>query len=167
MRLRAADISSLTQSAGRIALLFSLRVVMPGVAENESRAMNPFYFALGGLVFAIAIFRRELLIRTESFRIILIVSVGLFFTGLALHLTNPGRNSTSGALLCPLFSLGLYRLCYRVFVMRLKREPRDTFFNWDKGMGADRVFNIVYFVLTAWLWMLTAISMEELAKAGW
>lgn len=129
--------------------------------------MNPFYFAIGGLVFAIAIFKRELLVHKESFRIILIVSVGLFFTGLAIHFTNLGRDSTSGALLCPLISLGLYRLCHRVFFMRLRREPKDTFFNWDKGMGADRVFNIVYFVLAAWLWMLTAIGMIELAKSGW
>lgn len=129
--------------------------------------MDPFYFAIGGLVFAIALFKRELLVQKKSLRVILVVSVGLFLTGLTIHFTNAGRDSTSGALLCPLLSLGLYLLCHKVFLMRFKREPKDTFFNWGQGMGADRLFNIAYFVLAAWLWMLTTIGMLELAKAGW
>jgi hypothetical protein len=108
------------------------------------------------LLFSIGIFKRELLIETESFRIILGISVVLFLVGLFLHFTAPGRHFGSGALLCPLLSLGLYRLCRRVFIRQYNREPRDTWFDWSEGMGADRIFNILYFGSVGWLLMLLA-----------
>lgn len=122
--------------------------------------MDPIFFSIGGLVFAIGIFRRELLVQKETFRIILGVSVALFLAGLIIHFATPGRYPGSGALLSPLLSLGLFRLCRRVFLKRLKREPRDTWLNWDQGMGADRMFNILYFVSAGWLWILVAVIMS-------
>lgn len=129
--------------------------------------MDPLYFSIGGFVIAIAYFKMELLIEKESFKLIFGVSVALFFAGIALHFTEAGRYSMSGALLVPLLSLALFRLCRNVFLKRYNREPRDTFLNWTAGMGKDRVFNIVYFVSAAWLWALTPFGMEKLAKAGW
>ena len=129
--------------------------------------MDPLLISVGLLVFAIALFRRELLVERESFRLILGVSVLLFIAGLALHFNAAWRDSACGALLVPLISLGFYRLCRRIFLWRFKREPRDTWFDWSPGMGADRVFNIVFFVCGGWLWMLITILMLEFAKAGW
>lgn len=57
----------------------------------------------------IFIFKRELLIRDDSFRLILVVSFILFATGIVLHFTDAGRGSFCGALLSPLGSLGLFR----------------------------------------------------------
>jgi hypothetical protein len=129
--------------------------------------VDPIYFSIGGLVFAIGIFKRELLITRASFRLILGISVILFFVGMALHFTAAGRDSACGALLVPLLSLGLFRLCRRAFVRRFQREPKDTWLNWDDGLGPDKVFNIAYFVAAFWLWMLVTVLMLELAKAGW
>lgn len=129
--------------------------------------MDAVCFSIGGLVFAIGIFKRELLIQRRAFRIIFGVSTVLFISGVILHFNEGGRNSTCGALLSPLLSLGLFRLCRRVFLKRYQREPRDTWLDWSENMGADRVFNIVYFVSAGWLWMAITIAMLELAKRGW
>ena len=72
--------------------------------------MSAIYFSIGGLVFAIGIFNRDLLVRKESFRIILGVSVVLFLAGLIIHFTTPARYFGSGALLAPLLSLALFHL---------------------------------------------------------
>ncbi len=122
---------------------------------------------VGGFVIYTFLSRRELLIEGEGFRLILGVSAALFATGIVLHFTEAGRYSMSGALLCPLLSLGLFRMFRRVFINRFKHEPRDTFFNWNPGLGEDRVFNIVYGVSAALLWMFVTFGMELLAKADW
>jgi hypothetical protein len=118
--------------------------------------MDPLLFSVGGLVFAVAIFRRRLLIEKFSFRIILVSSSILFIIGLVVHFVAPERYSGIGAFLSPLLSLALYRLGYAIFKGRLLREPRDTWLDWSEGMGADRIFNIVYFSLAALVWMFTA-----------
>src|SRR5829696_7631183 len=128
--------------------------------------MGLVYFFIGGLVFSIALFKRELLIINRSFKILLFVSIGLFLAGLALHFTEAIEDSTSGALLSPLLCLGLFRTFRRVFVRQFNREPRDTWFNWQSGMGADRVFNIVYFSSALCVWVFTTVGMIEIAKAG-
>ena len=129
--------------------------------------LDPFYFAIGGFVFFIFLFKRELLIEREGFQLILITSVVLCLAGLVIHFTGVGRSSTSGALLNPIVSLGLFRLCRKIFLKRLKREPRDTFLDWSPGMAADKVFNIVYFALSSLLWMIIPAGAEKLAKADW
>lgn len=118
-------------------------------------------------VIFIALFRRERLIEKESFRLITGISAVLFIVGLVFHSTDGWGYSMSGALLNPLVSLGLYRVCRKVFISRFNREPKDTFLDWQPELGKDRVFNIVYFVSAIWLAMLITIGMEELAKAGW
>jgi uncharacterized membrane protein len=125
------------------------------------------YFIIGYFVAGIALFRRELLVQKETSAIILALSVALFLIGIALHFTDWGRRGPSGALLTPLMSLAIYRSCRRVFLARLKREPRDTYMDWSPGMAADRLFNIVFFVLSGWLVMFNAIGMRELVKRGW
>ena len=129
--------------------------------------MDTLYFSIGGFVFVIGIFKREMLVREESFRPILTVSVVLFAAGLIIHFTEAGRDSACGALICPLISLGWYRFCRKVFVKRFGHEPRDTWNIWDDDMGADRLFNIVYFGSVGWLLMLVTVGMLELAKRGW
>jgi hypothetical protein len=102
--------------------------------------MNPIYFSIGGLVFAVAMFKRELLIQKQSLRILLGLSIALFLAGLILHFRAPGQHPGSGALLCPLLSLGLFHLVRRLFLLLFEREPKDTWLNWQPGLGADRIF---------------------------
>ena len=129
--------------------------------------MDPIYFFTGTFVFWIFLFKRELLIEEKSFRVILGISIILFILGIVLHFTEVGRYSASGALLSPLVSLGLFRLCRRIFLKKFNREPKDTSFNWEAGLAPDRVFNFVYFTLALVLGMIIAGGMLQLAKAGW
>ena len=125
------------------------------------------YILIGMFVAVLALFRRELLIQTDSFRAILAVSTLLFLIGIFLHSTAAGRNAPSGALLAPLMSLALYRVTRKLFLLKFRREPRDTFMDWSSGLAWDRVFNIVYFAGSAWILMAAMIGMRALAKAGW
>ena len=129
--------------------------------------MNPLFFAIGGFVILIALCKRELLVEKESFRGILIISTALFLIGMVLHFMEAWRDSISGSLLSPLISLGLFRLCRRIFLNRFKREPKDTFLNWQAGMAPDRFFNVLYFVSASWLWAIIPFLTKQLAKVGW
>jgi hypothetical protein len=95
------------------------------------------------------------------------ISILLFLVGLVLHFTGIGRNNASAALLTPLMSLLAFRLLRKIFIMRFKHEPKDTFFDWNPGLGWDRLFNIVYVALTYGLLMLSFIGTDLLAKVGW
>jgi uncharacterized membrane protein len=128
--------------------------------------MDFLYILVGGFVLGIILFRRNLLLETESFRIILGVSFLVFLAGLVLHFTEAGRYTMSGALLSPLLSLILFLICRRIFILCFKHEPQDTFLNFEAGKDEDRIFNIIYFTAGFCLVMLAAILMEELAKAG-
>ena len=128
--------------------------------------MDLVYFFIGGLIFAIALFKRELLIIDRSFKALVFVCIGLFLAGLALHFSEPIKDSTSGALFSPLLCLGLFRIFRRWFVQQFNREPRDTWFIWQSGMGADRVFNIVFFSSALCVWVFTTVATIEVGKAG-
>jgi len=118
--------------------------------------MNPLLFVIGGFVWITAAFKRELLLKQRSFRLLCIISLGLFAAGTFIHVNYSGRYRGSGALFNPLISLLLYRLCWKLFVMHFQREPRETWLDWRPGMAADRLFNIVYFCLGLWLWIFTS-----------
>lgn len=112
----------------------------------------------------IFLFKRELLLEKESFRVIFAISLALFIAANLLHFTGAGRYSSHGALLSPLVSLGLFQLGRKVFLAYFKREPKDTFFKFEKGAAADRIFNIMFFSLASLLVMITTIIMWELDK---
>ena len=129
--------------------------------------MDIIFIFAGMFVNYIFLTKRERLVEKDSFMLILGVSIALFIVGVVLHFTDVGRFSAGGALLCPLVSLLLFRLFRKLFINWCKHEPRDTFNNWQSGLGEDRIFNIVYWVLTALLCMFAITGMKELAEAGW
>jgi hypothetical protein len=126
--------------------------------------MNPYYFAVGGLVFAIFIFKRELLIRRASFIVILSVASVLFALGIILRITAHDKSSAVGALMVPLLSLLAYRLARTLFVRSMGREPRDTYLNWSKGLAADRIFNILYVAVAGCIWILTPVLIGKILR---
>lgn len=132
--------------------------------------MNYFYFLISGFVVCIAIVKRELLVQEQGFRVSLLISVILFFTGLidiALYLTKGTRYFVSGALLCPLITLLQYRFSHKIFVKYVKREPKDTFFIYsENGLGKDRLFNLLYFIPAFWLLILITGGVEKLTKGN-
>lgn len=128
--------------------------------------MDYIYIPIGMFVSILVLWKRELLVERTSFRLILGVSMILFITGVVLHWTDADRESSSGALLTPLVSLGLYRLLHRVFLHRFRRDPRDTYLDWTSGMAVDRLFNIAYFSLSFLICMMLTIGSIKLARAG-
>lgn len=66
--------------------------------------------------------------------------------GLFLQISGT-RNYLSGALLCPLLTFGLFRLLLWLFEKTYHRTPASTFLNFDPNLSADRLFNVVYFIL--------------------
>jgi hypothetical protein len=129
--------------------------------------MDYIYVFAGMFVTIVALFNRNLLIEKRSFRVIFVISIMLFLAGLLLHLAQQSSDSSSGALLTPLLSLVLFRLCRRAFLRRYEKEPRDTWFNWARHMGTDRLFNIVYFASSIWLELLAIGGMMKLARIAW
>jgi hypothetical protein len=115
----------------------------------------------------IALFDRDILIQKRSFRIILALSIIMFLAGVLLHLIGETASSLAGALFTPLLSLLIFRFCRRVFLKRYQREPRDTWFKWANGLGADRFFNIVYFASSIWLELLAMGTTMHMARSGW
>ena len=115
-----------------------------------------------------ALINRDLLVQKRSSWAIFIASVIMFSIGLILHFTEIGKYSTSGALLCPLITLGQYWLSRKIFLRYFKREPKDTFFIYvGKDLNKDRVFNLLYFIPATFILVLITYGMEKLAKAGW
>jgi hypothetical protein len=129
--------------------------------------MDYVYVFVGMFVSIIALFKRELLVQKASFRIVLGISVALFLVGFLVHFVETDPTSFCGALLTPLLSLGLYRFSRRLFLQRVRHEPKDTYLNWAPGLAAGRLFNIFYFGSAVWIELLTLGGMIELAKAGW
>jgi hypothetical protein len=121
----------------------------------------------GGLAIWSQILGIEILIKDSTFRFLLAISSVLFVIGVIFHYAPAGRQSTCGALLAPLPSLGLFRVCRKLFARWTGRDPKDTFLRWDRGLGPDQLFNVIYFILAFLLLVLTTIGMIELRKHGW
>ena len=128
--------------------------------------INPIYFFASALVLSIAWFKMELLILRKSLVVIFGLSASLFLIGAILFFAG-SRSYLTGALLCPLLSLGLFRLFRRIFLSCCDREPRDTLLNWSSGLAADRLFNVLYFMLGSLIIVFVPILIKQLGEAGW
>ena len=127
--------------------------------------MQMVYFALGGFVIVVALFKRELLFEPESYRILLGIAAVMFVVGAVLVFGRLQPNLAAGALMNPLVSIGLFWLMRKFFRRRFDRDPRDTFLNWTPGMAADRFFNIIFFVAAMISWGIISTGVEKLFNA--
>src|SRR5437660_3307125 len=84
--------------------------------------MDYLYIPVGMFVIFIAFLNRDLLARRRTFVLILVISIVLFLTGIVLHFIERDSDSSSGALLTPLVTLALYRLCRRLFLRKADHE---------------------------------------------
>lgn len=123
--------------------------------------MDKVYLALGGFVIMVAFFKRELLFEPESHRILLGIAAVMFVVGAVLVFGRLQPNVGAGALMNPLFSIGLFWLMRKLFRRRYGRDPRDTFLDWTPGMAADRFFNIIYFTCATICLPLIAVGIEK------
>lgn len=106
------------------------------------------YIFIGLFVNIIFLFRIDWLIRRESYRIALGLSIALFIIGITVHYTNSNQFSASRALFAPLVSILIFRLLRKLFVMRLKREPQNAAYNSQSGLLWDRLFAMLYWIST-------------------
>lgn len=122
--------------------------------------MDVLWLTIAGFVLAIAFFGRELLIERSSLKVIFIISLALFAVSVVLTILTHNKPTLFPSLVNPLVSLGLFSLMRAVFVRWKKREPRDTFMDWSRGLAADRWFNILYFSLGPFLLILLYIGAD-------
>lgn len=127
--------------------------------------MDKLNLALGGFVIALSLFKREWLFEPASQRILLGIAAVMFVIGAVLVFGKFAPNSGAGALMNPLFSLGLFWVMRKLFRRLFERDPRDTFMDWRPGMAADRFFNIVYFTVAFICLALIAAGVEKLLNA--
>lgn len=113
--------------------------------------MRVVWFATSIFVLAIFFFYRELLIERKSFKLIFGISLALFVAAVLLSIFLRGTPTLFPSLMNPLVSLSLFSLMRKLFIRWKNREPLDTFFNWQRGLAADRLFNILYFALGFWI----------------
>ena len=126
--------------------------------------LDAVYLAVGGFVIIIALYKRELLCEPSSFKIILGISIMVSLVGAVLTFTRSHENIMADALFGPPFSAGLFWAMRKLFIRRFQREPRDTFLNWQGGMAADRLFNVVYFPLATIGIILVPAGIRALAN---
>ena len=132
---------------------------------NDLNNADLIYLLLGSFVLAVFIFKPDLLIKDYSSKLIAAIASAEFFVGLILHFTEQAPNA--GALLAPLPILGYFRLCLRVFVNAVKRNPLDMAYNWNPGLAKDRIFSLTFFLGGMFILMVVTLGLEKLAKAGW
>lgn len=96
----------------------------------------------------IFIFGRQLLDNKTSWSILVKVSAVIAIVGIILTTFNLGNQSMFISLVAPLYSISIYRPLYLYFVNKTNRQPIDTAMDWRSGLFYDRLFNIVYIVLS-------------------
>ena len=105
-----------------------------------------------GLVLIPLIFvvRRRTLTETKYLRLLFIIGITLAVIGLLTIPYVKGKPNFYIFLICPLFSLTVFRFLYLWFKRSLKREPEDTFLRWfpEKDLSWDRAFNVAFFVIS-------------------
>ena len=99
------------------------------------------YFILLGL-------HRDLFVRNKSFRILLIIAIGLAIVANTLHYMILNTTSIIMVLNAPLICLTVYRLSYEAYLKLFNKpplSPLDITYNFNEGIAKDRIFN--FFVL--------------------
>lgn len=115
-------------------------------------------------VTCIWLFRRDWLAKKEARRILLILCIVLAFVGLlgcAILLSE--RPTRLHFLIFPLAVLLFHSVLLRYFEKRLQRAPIDTAFT-AAGSLEDRIFNIVFAVVSLLVPVVLGSFMEKLAS---
>lgn len=103
--------------------------------------------AIGIFGMLIFMFNRELLIKPETFRIILISSLITLVLAYILPQFDAFQNTPVNVFKLPIITLLFYRIARGLFKKAFNREPKDTFWmmHREKGIWQDTVFNVLFF----------------------
>lgn len=96
----------------------------------------------------IFMFGRKLLDNKTSWSALVKVSAVVAILGIILTVFHLGKQGMFISLVAPLYSISIYRPLYLCFVNKTNREPIDTAMDWRSGLFYDRLFNIVYVILS-------------------
>ena len=96
----------------------------------------------------IFMFGRQLLDKKTSWLTLVKISAVLAIVGIILTTFHVGKHSMYITLIAPLYSISIYRPLYLYFVNKTNRQPIDTAMDWRPGLFYDRLFNIVYVILS-------------------
>ena len=90
------------------------------------------------------------------------ITLAFFVAAIVVPILKPGETVLFPSLMNPLVSLGLFLFMRKLFLRWKEREPLDTFLNWQRGLAAERLFNILYFslgtVLMGLLWFSASLT---------
>jgi len=85
--------------------------------------------------------RKSWIVLIEIFSVLAIV-------GIVLTIFEWKYNLIYLCFITPVYTIAIYRPLYLIFKRIMKREPKDTFMNWSSGLFYDRVFNIIFLMLS-------------------
>lgn len=114
---------------------------------NNAVEMDFIWILIATFVMFIALMKREWLFEREPRAVIFGITAALMVAGLIITAFTYKRPALFPSLANPMVSLGLFVVMHKGFVRWKKRDPVDTFMNWDAGLVPDRLFNILYFSL--------------------
>src|SRR5678815_2536838 len=120
--------------------------------------MDFVWIIIGGFVLFIGLGVREWLFDRQTRVFIFCVSAALLVASLILTACTYKSPALFPSLLNPSVSLGLFVVMHKGFVRWQKRDPKDTFMDWRRGLAPDRLFNILFFMLGIALWMLLCVA---------
>lgn len=106
---------------------------------------------IGMFGLAIFMYKRDLFIRPKAFRVILLICLIMLALAYILPQFDTFKKTPINVFKLPIITLLLYRIARGLFKKAFNREPKDTFWmiHWEKGIGKDTVFNVVFFLICA------------------
>lgn len=110
----------------------------------------------------IFLFARHLLDEKSSWLLLLKIALGLAILGVLLSILFYKERNMYIALIAPLYSVLIYRPMYLYFVHKTKRKPIDTTMDWRSGLFFDRLFNVVYAILSTVLPMVGILVLSSM-----
>lgn len=109
--------------------------------------LNTVFIILGLSIIIIFLFKRDLLTKQNSFRVIFIFSIILFVLGYVLDILIKQEKSLAIALKIPLLCLLIFRGFLWIFEKLYNRVPVDTFWTMKKDVWKDAIFNILFWII--------------------
>ena len=96
----------------------------------------------------IFLYKREWLLRKNSFFIIFFIDVFLFAISYVLTQHNAGNSKIIPVLKMPLIAVIIFKIMQYLFYIIYKKNPVNTFWSMDANLMRDGIFNFLYWILS-------------------
>ncbi len=102
---------------------------------------------IGMAIQLIFLFKREILTDRKIEKWIWITSVSLFVIGYLLSINFRESIPTIPILMVPIFTYGIFRLQFWIYLKLFNEEPVDTFYSMDFKLIRSGLFNFIFWVV--------------------